>query len=343
MDEWLALAAAVLILFLRAAFEDLLWSFEMAFFGSMVAGLGMLLALERGDRAGDRLACGLLTVSMAFSSLGLSFAAGAAVEIALRPDRWRRRYLVVLPALLFAIWYLGWGHTADNAASLHNFGLMPLFVSNAIAAGLSSMLGLATPTPETFASPSGWIIAALDWGRPLLVRRRIGRVEDLQARQGPRMAPDRRGNWFLLLDPGGAQRKAGPGSDSGPLPIRQCNLHPAHCRGTAARCTARAPQHYDSLIAVGAIVASNVTYLHEGYKIFRPIGEVERADLGALEIVRGTVKPQFLVSEEIGDLPFALTNAGAYFAAVDDFGSPAFSLGEIARAPSRHASPRTRC
>ena len=74
----------------------------------------------------------------------------------------------MLPALLFAIWYLGWGHTADNAASLHNFGLMPLFVSNAIAAGLSSMLGLATPTPETFASPSGWIIAALDWGRPCL-------------------------------------------------------------------------------------------------------------------------------------------------------------------------------
>src|SRR5919201_801363 len=40
VGDWLALAGAVLILFLGAAYEDLLFAFQMAFFGSVAAGLG---------------------------------------------------------------------------------------------------------------------------------------------------------------------------------------------------------------------------------------------------------------------------------------------------------------
>ena len=46
VGEWLALAGAVLILFLGAAWEDLLWPFQIGYFGSMASGLGMLLALD---------------------------------------------------------------------------------------------------------------------------------------------------------------------------------------------------------------------------------------------------------------------------------------------------------
>ena len=35
--------------------------FQMGFMGSLACGLGALLALERGDRRGDWLACALLT------------------------------------------------------------------------------------------------------------------------------------------------------------------------------------------------------------------------------------------------------------------------------------------
>jgi hypothetical protein len=49
VGDWLALLAAVLILFLGAAFEDLLWAFQLGYFASAAAGLGMLLALDRED------------------------------------------------------------------------------------------------------------------------------------------------------------------------------------------------------------------------------------------------------------------------------------------------------
>ncbi|HEX2391353.1 MAG TPA: hypothetical protein VHI77_00385, partial [Solirubrobacterales bacterium] len=83
VGDWLALIAAILILALGAAFEDMLWISPLNFSGSMAAGLGMLLALDRDDERGDRIACLLLIVSIAFSSVGLAFAAGALVELAL--------------------------------------------------------------------------------------------------------------------------------------------------------------------------------------------------------------------------------------------------------------------
>ena len=52
VDDWLALIAAVLILFLGASYENLFWVFAVNFYGATVAGLGMLLALDRGDRKG---------------------------------------------------------------------------------------------------------------------------------------------------------------------------------------------------------------------------------------------------------------------------------------------------
>ena len=82
IDGWLALGATVLVLFMGAAWEDLLWAFQVGYFGSMAAGLGMLLALRRESRGGDRVACALLVVSICCSSLGIPFVAGALVAIA---------------------------------------------------------------------------------------------------------------------------------------------------------------------------------------------------------------------------------------------------------------------
>ena len=120
VDPWLALLAAALILTLGPAYDDLLWDFQMGFTGSLACGLGAILMLERGDRRGDMLACGLLTAGVTFSSLGLPFIVAAAVDVALREDRLRRLFVFAVPALLYAVWWAGWGHTADTALSLHN-------------------------------------------------------------------------------------------------------------------------------------------------------------------------------------------------------------------------------
>ena len=58
----LALLGSTLILFLGAAWPDLLWSFQVSLFGSIAAGLTALLALERDEERSDAIACALLVV-----------------------------------------------------------------------------------------------------------------------------------------------------------------------------------------------------------------------------------------------------------------------------------------
>src|SRR5690242_4558624 len=73
VGDWLALFGTTVILFFGAAALDVLSSFQMFFSGAMAAGLGALLALERGDRRGDVAACLLLAISVSFSELGIAF------------------------------------------------------------------------------------------------------------------------------------------------------------------------------------------------------------------------------------------------------------------------------
>ena len=50
VGEWLALAAILPILFLGPSWDDLLFPFQMALFGSVACGIAALLAIERRDR-----------------------------------------------------------------------------------------------------------------------------------------------------------------------------------------------------------------------------------------------------------------------------------------------------
>ena len=118
VDPWLAVAGVLPVLFLGTASEVLLWPFEISFTASMAAGIGALLALERGDERGDAIACALLVLSLAFSELAVSFALGAAVWMILARRPWSRCYVVIVPLLLYVLWYAGWGHTAESHVSL---------------------------------------------------------------------------------------------------------------------------------------------------------------------------------------------------------------------------------
>ena len=132
VGDWPALLGSALILFLGASWIDLLWPFQIGFSGSIAAGLGALLALDRDDRVGDRIACALLVVSTSFSELGVPFVVGALVSVLVggRP-RIGRLYVAFVPLALYAIWWLGWGHTAESALSLDNVLDSPKFVFDA--------------------------------------------------------------------------------------------------------------------------------------------------------------------------------------------------------------------
>ena len=88
--------------------------------------VAMLLLLEREDTKGDVWACVLLTVAVGFSSLGVSFVVGAAVDVLQRHRTrgWKRIWIAVLPGLLYLAWYAGYGHKAENHLEALAFGLI---------------------------------------------------------------------------------------------------------------------------------------------------------------------------------------------------------------------------
>src|SRR5207253_6534769 len=64
----IAIAAAALLLTLGAGWEDVLWSFQMAWLASVACGLGALLVLESRSRI--PLAMALVAISLGFSAIG---------------------------------------------------------------------------------------------------------------------------------------------------------------------------------------------------------------------------------------------------------------------------------
>lgn len=327
LGPWPALFATVPMLFLGAAFEDLFWFASITFLGSLTCGLGMLVALDRRDGTGDKLACAWLLGTMLFSSLWVPFALGAAIDVLLRRGErdWRRRaYVVLVPVVLYVIWWLGWGHTAESAITLRNIAASPLFVLDSFGAALAALLGLATPV-EGIASPAG-----LDWGRPLAVALgglalwRVYRIERIPRSFWVMLAI---GLSFWIL--GGFALKEGrvPWASRYQLPGAAFVLLVATelLRGVKLDRRLLAP----TLAVVAAAVASNTLFMHDAYKSYASSTEIVRGNLTALEISRDTVDPSFYLEEEFADTGFDHFDAGSYFSAVDAFGSPAYTIGEL--------------
>jgi hypothetical protein len=327
VDQWLALGAAILVLFLGAAWEDLLWAFQIGYFGSMAAGLGMLVALRRETAGADRLACILLVVALAFSSLGIPFAIGAGVALATGP-RWRQRlYLVAVPLLLFALWWLGWGHVAENHLSLHNLANAPLYVFDSIASALSSLLGLATPRDEA-------TVGAYEWGRPLAVF-----ALALAAWRIHRLGSVPRWLWvvgaiafsFWAL----SAINQDPGRD--PSASRYQYAGGIFVLLIAGELLRGIRVAWQALVAGAAMVAlavlSNISFLNQSAQSNEDISDLVKADLGAVEIARDTVDPAFVLESAIAGTDYVRVAAGPYLSAADAFGSPADSPEEIAAAP----------
>jgi hypothetical protein len=336
VGEWPALAATAVVLFLGAAWEDLLWSFQIGYFGCMATGLGSLLALERDDRRGDRIAAALLSLGILLSSLGLSFIAAAAVQVLRRPDRWKRLYVIAIPAAVYAFWWLGWGHSAENAASFANLAKTPAFVLNGVAASLASASGLFLPAASE--SPGG-----LDWGRPLLVALSLLAAWRLYSLgRAPRWL------WVVLAIGGSFWILAGlnqiPGRD--PVASRYQYIGVVFVLLVAAellRGIRFSPRLIVATIVIAAAaIAPNVYYLHQAYLSYRDTSQLEKADLGALDVARETVEPGFVLAEDIADTGYVHVDAGSYFSAEDEFGTPAYSDEELLQAsgPARYAADK---
>ncbi|HEY0633426.1 MAG TPA: hypothetical protein VGC98_15325, partial [Thermoleophilaceae bacterium] len=145
----LALAAATLMLFFGAGFEDVLWPFQIGFLFALAAGLGAFILLERDTRVGDFLAMILLGVSLASASLGIPVALGAGAYLLVSPVRRGRLWVVLVPLLLYGIWYLGYGKSALRG---ENVTAAPQYTADEIVGAVGGVVGLA-----------------VEWGRILAV------------------------------------------------------------------------------------------------------------------------------------------------------------------------------
>jgi len=327
VSEWLALAAVLPLLFFGPSWDDLLWPFQIGFYGSLIGGIGALLALDRNDRKGDRLACGLLALGMTFSSLGIAFAAGVAVSVAIRPDRLRRAYVAAIPIGLFGLWWLGWGREADSFLSFNNLATLPSYVLDGLSSSLSSLFGLATPRDEITVRP-------LDWGRPLLAGFALLAVLRLiQLRRVPQ------GCWVIGATAISFWALAGLNASIFRFPesgryqlmgaIFMVMFAAELLRGM------RVPRGaMVAAVCIAAIAAaSNLNYLHQFWNSIKQFGDLQPAGLAALEIGRGQIPDDFELTEENSDVDYlGELDAGPYYSAVDAFGSPAYTPEELAGA-----------
>jgi hypothetical protein len=337
VGDWPALIGMVALLFCGAAFDDLLWFASITFLGSMAGGLGMLVALDRHDRTGDRLACLGLCVSLIFSSLWVAFAAAAAVDILLRRRErpWlSRAFVVAVPALIYVAWWIGWGHEAESALSLHNVIESPIWVFDSIAAAVAALLGLAIPA-EGITTPNG-----LDWGRPLtgalllLALWRLWKMERVPRSLWVVLAAAF-AYWFL----GGFDVKSGRAASASRYQYTGGAFVLMIAAGLLSGVKFRRRLLIPALVVLAAAVLPNAVFFHEAYESYRRTSQIEKADLAALEITRPRVDPGFRLEEEDADTGYVPVFAGDYFEARDADGSPAYTEAELAAAPEHARVP----
>jgi hypothetical protein len=329
VGPWPALMATVLLLFLGPAWQDILWPFELGFVGSLLFGLAMLLALDRDDRNGDIAACVFLIVSAGFSSLGLSFMVAAAVNVlqCRRSRGLRRAYVVAVPVALFAVWYLGWGHDAESHVTLRNVLSSPPFVLEGLAASVESLLGLSKAPIEG--------VATVGWGQPLLVALIALVVYGQWRRPGFSagfwvVAAATATNWFL------AAFNYIPGRE--PTAGRYMYAGGAFVLLLAVELLRSVRIGRNALLIAGAVtiaaVASNLVPLKDGRDWLQSQTVLTKSDLAAIEISRRTVDPNFALTPEIAGTPSLIDiQAGKYLEAEAEYGSPAYTPGELVNAP----------
>jgi len=337
VGEWPALIGMVALLFCGAAFDDLLWFASITFLGSMAGGLGMLVALDRQDAAGDRLACLGLLVSLVFSSLWVAFAAGAALDVFLRRRErpWIGRiFIIAIPALIYVAWWIGWGHEAESALSLHNVLESPIWVFDSIAAALAALLGLAIPA-EGITTPNG-----LDWGRPL-----AGALLLLALWRLWKMPRVPRSLWVVIAVAlvfwtlGGFDVKPGRVASASRYQYPGGAFVLMIAAGLLSGVRFQRRLLIPALVVLVAAVAPNVVFFHEAYGSYRRTSQIERADLAALEITRPRIGAGFRIEEEDADTAYVPVEAEAYFTARDEDGSPAYDEAELAEAPEHARVP----
>lgn len=324
-----AVLVALVLGLLGPAWEDLLWPAGISFLGAIAGGLAALRSLEKESPRGDLAACGFLVLSLSFSTLGLVFAFGAMIDVALRRRNWPGRlYIFAIPVLLYLIWYAAYGKDAEGAASIDNFFGIPEYVWASASSGIASLLGLTGVADDSLGVNA-------QYGRPILVLALVGAV------------------WLVVKEPGRLTTRlwvavgsaiafwclAGlneiPGREPGASRYQLISavfivligaelLRGKRLRGPAFAVVA--------LLAAAAIIA-NLGALRDGEHFLRDRSDAALAQLKAIDLARDQIDPS-VVLQPTPTSPFPQpVELSTYLGAVDRWGSPVDSVDSPAELP----------
>ena len=268
-----ALLAAALILFLGAAWEDLLWAFQVGYMLSVAGGLAAWVLLERKGRWSEIAAMLCVLVAAGSSSLGIAVMVGVAVEL-VWARRWRSAWIVLIPAFLYLLWYLGYGESQLTENGLIN---APGFAEDLAAAAFGGLVG-----------------RALEWGRPLallgtlVVLRRLIRPVSVSARLAGLLATGV-ALWAVTAVARStiSQPEASRYIYLGAVVIVLVGIELLHEVTITPRATALA-----TLLVVFCAI-TGTTVLHAGAMGLRSDSKAVTAELGALELAAAYAPPTY--------------------------------------------------
>jgi hypothetical protein len=314
LGPWAALLPVALLLFMGSAYDDLLWPFQIGYLTSVAGGLGALVVLDRERPSLDLGASVLLAWSLSGSGVGVAFLiAAAALMLAQRSDR-RRLWVVVVPAVLFAVWYVGWG--SGNHVTHQSILSAPQYIANAAAGAAAGIAGFDQSWGPALAV-AAILIGAASWRRhrgasttPALVAGIVGALAfwGLAAIDRSSFAEPAAPRylyigavflWVMLADAGFGQAVRG-----------------------------RLWVGLILLLAAGAVI-QNVGVLRDTQQGLASLDQNVRASLTAVGVAAPVVSPAFLPAPTAAPQ----ITAGPYLAAERQLGTPAFSVQELERAP----------
>jgi hypothetical protein len=302
-----ALLITALVLFLGAAWEDLLWAFQISYLLSVAGGLSAWMLLDRRDRLADLGAMVAMAVSLGSSGLGIPILIGVVVELGWQ-RQWRRWFVVVIPAVLYALWYLHYGEDEITKNGLIN---SPGFAEDIAAAAFGGIAG-----------------RGLDWGRPLAL---LGFLSVLGALARPVAVSARlvgllvTGISLWALTAAARSTISSPETGRylylGAIVILLVGVELVRGNGLSARATVVAT------LVVGLFAVTGLTMLHNGAVSLRSTSRTVTAELGALELAAKHAPADYQPDPRLAPQ----ISAGPYLHTVHAIGSsPADTPAEIA-------------
>lgn len=304
---------------------------------AVAAGIGALLALERGERRGDVAAMLLLCLGLVTYSVAAAFVAAAAALIVLGERPVRRLWVVLVPAALYVGWF-AWSNfsgpsTTESNLSLSNLLLVPSWALDAVAAVGVALVGLdysfEPDVPGIVTIDVGWgpvvavvLLAAFAW--------RVSR------------AGVSRSMWVALAVPAALwlMYALAAAPEAGREPANPRYLLPS----TFAVLLVAAEAARGVRLGRGAIIvlyaaaafglATNLALMRDASQNLREQADMSRARLTTLELA-GAPGP-FVRLRMIGPVMqrFGETHVFTDYAdAARELGSPAFSLADLRDQP----------